>query len=738
MFVRLAILLSASVCLFAQSGPANPDFEKGSAGSVPEGWFASSANSGYDVTWTAEGCAQGKGCAQLAPKADSGAAPGNLMQTFDAAPYRGKMIRYRAAVNVEMLGQTTPGRAGLWLRVDRPGGVMGFFDNMQARPIMTGGAWQYVEINGFVHADAEKIALGILDYSAKVKFDDATVEVTGELPTLVSEAARPLGGAGLRNLTAFAKLFGIVRHFHPSDEAAATDWNRFAIEAVRKVEPANSPRELAAALQAAFEPVAPTIRVFTGDAPAPHPALAASGAVEVVRWHNRGFGQSQASTYMSSRTKAARETWKPADIFRVDLGAGVTALAPLALFSDDKGTLPHAAAPVKAQPPVPPGVFSAGDRATRIADVIIAWNVFRHFYPYFDIAKTDWDAILPAALHEAATAKDGAEFHTTLLKMVAALKDGHGRVNYSEAKQRAYAPVAASWIENKYVVTWSSSADLKAGDEIAAINGKPAAALLEEMEALISGATPQWKRARSTVEALQAPPGEKLALTVRRSGETETRRVEVLCYLGPPTVTDARPKSAATELDPGIWYFDLTRTQDWDFDAALPKLAAAKGIVFDLRGYPSIGPAWFTHVTRTPLLSAQWHIPVVDRPGEMAFERGGEWNLQPQEPYLGAKRVFLTNGGAISYAESTMGIIEHYKLGEILGETTAGTNGNINPFTLPGGYGITWTGMKVLKQDGSQHHGIGIRPTIPVNPTQAGVAAGRDEVLERAVALLKK
>jgi hypothetical protein len=25
------------------------------------------------------------------------------------------------------------------------------------------------------------------------------------------------------------------------------------------------------------------------------------------------------------------------------------------------------------------------DRATRIADVIIAWNVFRHFYPYFDI-----------------------------------------------------------------------------------------------------------------------------------------------------------------------------------------------------------------------------------------------------------------------------------------------------------------------------------------------------------------
>ena len=30
----------------------------------------------------------------------------------------------------------------MWLRVDRPGGVMGFFDNMMARPIMTQGAWQ--------------------------------------------------------------------------------------------------------------------------------------------------------------------------------------------------------------------------------------------------------------------------------------------------------------------------------------------------------------------------------------------------------------------------------------------------------------------------------------------------------------------------------------------------------------------------------------------------------------------
>jgi C-terminal processing protease CtpA/Prc len=61
----------------------------------------------------------------------------------------------------------------------------------------------------------------------------------------------------------------------------------------------------------------------------------------------------------------------------------------------------------------------------------------------------------------------------------------------------------------------------------------------------------------------------------------------------------------------------------------------------------------------------------------------------------------------------------------------------VNPFTLPGGYTLVWTGMKVLKHDGSRHHGVGILPTIPVTPTRAGIAAGRDEILERGIAAVK-
>jgi hypothetical protein len=44
-------------------------------------------------------------------------------------------------------------------------------------------------------------------------------------------------------------------------------------------------------------------------------------------------------------------------------------------------------------------------------------------------------------------------------------------------------------------------------------------------------------------------------------------------------------------------------------------------------------------------------------------------------------------------------------LGDVVGEPSAGTNGNVNPFMLPGGYSVSWTGMLVRKRDGTPHHG---------------------------------
>jgi hypothetical protein len=49
---------------------------------------------------------------------------------------------------------------------------------------------------------------------------------------------------------------------------------------------------------------------------------------------------------------------------------------------------------------------------------------------------------------------------------------------------------------------------------------------------------------------------------------------------------------------------------------------------------------------------------------------------------------------------------------------------------------VLFTGMRVTRHDGSPFHLVGVVPRIPVEPTVEGIRAGRDDVLERALAHL--
>jgi C-terminal processing protease CtpA/Prc len=71
-----------------------------------------------------------------------------------------------------------------------------------------------------------------------------------------------------------------------------------------------------------------------------------------------------------------------------------------------------------------------------------------------------------------------------------------------------------------------------------------------------------------------------------------------------------------------------------------------------------------------------------------------------------------------------------------VGEPTAGANGDVTNFSLPGGLVVYFTGHDVRHADGRQLQRIGIQPHVPVAPTISGLRAGRDEVLERAMAWL--
>jgi C-terminal processing protease CtpA/Prc len=102
-----------------------------------------------------------------------------------------------------------------------------------------------------------------------------------------------------------------------------------------------------------------------------------------------------------------------------------------------------------------------------------------------------------------------------------------------------------------------------------------------------------------------------------------------------------------------------------------------------------------------------------------------------------ARRVFLTDGRAISHAESVMGYVRDYKLGTIVGGRTAGANGNVVQCAVPGGFSISFPGLRGTRHDGrTPFHMSGVEPDIPSEPTLAGIRAGRSEVLDRALSLL--
>ena len=756
------VVLALGVLVPVASGRDGPpdrshDFEDDALGDLPDGWFAPTA--GTTATVTGEGPAEGRQCLELA-KEGSGRF-GNLMQSFDAAPYRGRRVRFSAMAKTA--GGLSHSRAQLWMRVDREGGRMGFFDNMSDRPIRS-AEWDEYEITGDVDLDATSINIGLMVLGSGTAWLDAvSFDVVG-VAGAATEAARPLTERGLANLVAFTRLLGYVRHFHPSDEAAETDWASFAVRGVHVVEGATDAEDLAARLESLFAPIAPGVTITAGPVRPDDDVAPATpaGAMGYTFWNHFGFGQhtmdrpQAQSIYKSWRERkqiaamADEERPGPGETIERDLGGGgggggVRCRVPISVYFDDDGTLPREAPrnPEPADDWIPPDDWypTGDDRGTRLAAIVIAWNIFQHFYPYFDVVETDWSAVLPASLRRAAEDPDADAFADTLRRLVAQLHDGHGHVSGRGGAGGAYRlPFTLDWVEDELVVTGVENVDgvgPNRGDVVVSLDGRTAEELWSELDGTISGATEQWKRYRAANEITARGSSDPFFAELRKPDGTRysVRTSPVPAGAG---LAEPRPEKIA-EIEPGIWYVDIGRIDDQDFQSALSDLKTARGIVFDLRGYPGgLSTAVIAHLIDEPVTCAQWHVPIVVWPDRerMTF-RFSNWEVAPLAPRLQAEVAFIIDGRAISYAETYMGIIEHYELAEIVGGPTAGTNGNVNPITLPGGYSISWTGMKVLKQDGSQHHGVGILPTVPAKRTIAGVAEGRDELLEKAVEVVK-
>src|SRR5262249_47459135 len=134
---------------------------------------------------------------------------------------------------------------------------------------------------------------------------------------------------------------------------------------------------------------------------------------------------------------------------------------------------------------------------------------------------------------------------------------------------------------------------VKPGDVVLSLDGKDAAGRVRAAEDLVSGATPQFRRYRALQDLcngpagqpvrleFQTPPGGKYPVTLepRPSDDSPLR--------GPGLRERRLPRVA--EPKPGVLYVDLDRCSSEEFwKEVLPKLGSARGVVFDVRGYPQV------------------------------------------------------------------------------------------------------------------------------------------------------
>jgi hypothetical protein len=294
--------------------------------------------------------------------------------------------------------------------------------------------------------------------------------------TLLLSPCAPAPTREIDNVSAFAHLYGVLRFFYPSDAAAGLDWNRFAVHGVSRVRAARSPADLERALNQLVAPLGPGVEIGARPSP-PGPVVASGERLVAWRYLGAGLSTSSESVYRAKRTHRASPPSGPADteLFPewapspgahtdLDLGSGLKARVALVLSDAQASVDPARKADLDVLRAALAGVGGPSDTPgidQRLADVVVVWSAFRHFYPYWTEAAVDWDSRLAPRLTEAAAATTRAAQHDALRGLAADARDGHGFVaDTLDKTERGELPVRLAVVERRAVGSPAGRGDL--------------------------------------------------------------------------------------------------------------------------------------------------------------------------------------------------------------------------------------------------------------------------------------
>lgn len=384
------------------------------------------------------------------------------------------------------------------------------------------------------------------------------------------------------------------------------------------------------------------------------------------------------------------------------------------------------------------------DENQRLLSLFRHWNIIHYFFPYKQIMDQHWDSTLVHFIPRIVNATDGLEFHIAFRQYTAKIDDSHAFI-YSFILNEWYGfyapPFLARYIEDEVVITMVSPSvtTIHVGDILETIDGLDVDVLMDSLLNYVHGSNDEWKRYRAIDMMLRGPQGNFSLSVTDSTGNTVTALLE-------------RNSANQTQLNNILkaapsWEIDSTSTtcsiglvnmytlETGEIPDMFEEFKDVDAIVFDVRAYPN-GTLWtlVNYLYSSPVHLASFAVPDITYPGTF-YWNDVQIGTGTNDPYDG-KMAILFDERTLSQAEYTCMGLERYPGAIKVGSTTAAADGNVSRMYLPGKITALATFLGTYYPDHSPTQRVGIVPDYKIRPTIEGIRAGRDEVLEHAIAKL--
>lgn len=386
------------------------------------------------------------------------------------------------------------------------------------------------------------------------------------------------------------------------------------------------------------------------------------------------------------------------------------------------------------------------DKYIRIADLVVRWNIIRHFYPYYQDDNLNWDRQLENYLCIALQMKDIntieglLDWYNVICNFFNPVKDGHLFVQrdieiskmVSTYLPEYFAPIETKVINDTLLIRNPSNRN-PSWCILRSINGQAASEFLQHYRQTTNAATKSHQDKMAVEKLLSSIIFNTSFVTESHDISGHTFRDTLYARNSEPLIAKHNSQLICKQEN-GILYIDATSPEmnEKKFLAAIT--TDVREICFDLRGLPSYK---FEDIL-AHLISSDIAAPTAEIPQNcFPFQRNSSWRknvetLKAKLPYVKLPIKFLCDASTVSWGETILMMVQHYKLGKIVGCATAGTDGDMTFFDLPI-FPFSMTGMRMRCMNGDKHHGRGIIPDKTITVYAKDYIENFDRILHTAL-----